>query len=78
MIRLLCLGAIRLYQILLSPLLGPACRFVPSCSQYTYEAIQVHGIPRGLLLGVKRLARCHPFHPGGYDPVPKHPAEKLL
>lgn len=76
MIRLLCLGAIRLYQFFISPLLGPACRFVPSCSQYTYEAIQRHGIARGLFLGMKRLARCHPFHPGGYDPVPKHLAEK--
>ena len=77
MIRVLCLGAIRLYQILLSPLLGPTCRFAPSCSQYTYEAIQNHGLARGLFLGVKRLARCHPFHPGGYDPVPKHSVEKL-
>ncbi len=64
------LGLIRLYQLLLSPLLPPACRFVPSCSHYGYEAIQRYGVLRGGWLAVKRVARCHPFHPGGYDPVP--------
>jgi putative membrane protein insertion efficiency factor len=64
------LGLIRLYQLLLSPLLPPACRFVPSCSQYGYEAIRRYGVLRGGWLAVKRVARCHPFHPGGYDPVP--------
>jgi putative membrane protein insertion efficiency factor len=61
---------IRGYQILLSPLLGANCRYYPSCSQYTLEAVELHGVLRGLWLGVRRIVRCHPFHPGGYDPVP--------
>jgi len=66
----LSLELIRLYQVTLSQVMPPSCRFVPSCSQYTYEAISKFGIFKGIWLGVKRLARCHPFHPGGYDPVP--------
>jgi len=62
--------SIRGYQRAISPLLGPACRFVPSCSEYTRQAVARHGVWRGLRLGVGRLARCHPFHPGGWDPVP--------
>ncbi|MFH1090060.1 MAG: membrane protein insertion efficiency factor YidD [Pseudomonadota bacterium] len=61
---------LRMYQFLISPLLPPACRFYPSCSQYAAEALVKHGPIRGLWLGVKRIMRCHPFHPGGYDPVP--------
>jgi len=61
--------AIRFYQIVFSPLLAPSCRFHPSCSQYALTAIERHGPFRGVWLGLKRLARCHPFHPGGYDPV---------
>ena len=61
---------IRGYQLLLSPLLGPRCRFHPSCSHYALEAIQVHGAARGSWLALRRLSRCHPLHPGGYDPVP--------
>jgi putative membrane protein insertion efficiency factor len=62
---------IRVYQTTLSPLLGPACRFHPSCSQYALEAIDRFGCRKGGWLAVKRLCRCHPWHPGGYDPVPE-------
>jgi putative membrane protein insertion efficiency factor len=61
---------ITLYQKLLSPWLPPACRFTPTCSQYAREALLKHGLLRGLLLALRRLARCHPFHAGGFDPVP--------
>jgi len=66
----LALGLIRLYQMTLSQVMLPSCRYAPSCSQYTYEAIIKHGLAKGIWLGVKRLSRCHPFHEGGYDPVP--------
>lgn len=75
MIRLIFLGLIRAYQILISPLFPQACRFAPSCSHYAYEAIQTHGVPRGFYLGLRRILRCHPFNPGGYDPVPKKLSE---
>jgi len=68
--RRLVRGAIRFYQLAFSPLVGPACRFHPSCSQYALEAVSRFGVLRGGWLSVRRLARCHPFHPGGYDPVP--------
>jgi hypothetical protein len=61
---------IRAYQLLVSPLLGPRCRFHPSCSQYALEALQVHGTVHGSFLSLRRLLHCHPWHPGGYDPVP--------
>lgn len=61
---------IRIYQTFLSPLLGKNCRYYPSCSQYTIEAVAHHGVVRGLWLGARRIVRCHPFQPGGYDPVP--------
>jgi uncharacterized protein len=69
MIRLFLLSIIRFYQYFISPLLGPHCRFIPSCSEYTYEAIQVYGSIKGLLMGLWRLAKCHPLCAGGYDPV---------
>ena len=59
-----------LYRGGLRPLLGPSCRFEPSCSVYAEQAIADHGLPRGAWLALRRLLRCHPFHPGGYDPVP--------
>lgn len=71
--RGLARAAIRFYQLALSPLAGPACRFYPSCSQYALEAIERFGVLRGTWLAARRLARCHPFHPGGYDPVPPPP-----
>jgi uncharacterized protein len=62
---------VRLYQRLISPLLPPACRFYPSCSAYAVTALQRHGALRGSWLTIRRLSRCHPFHPGGIDPVPE-------
>ena len=63
-------AAIRGYQYLFRPMLGMNCRFFPSCSDYAREAIERHGAARGSYLAARRLCRCHPFHPGGYDPVP--------
>ena len=65
----LLIGLVRLYQIVLSPLLGQNCRFTPTCSNYFIQAVQKHGVIRGGAKGVWRICRCHPFHPGGYDPV---------
>jgi len=61
---------IRGYQKFISPALPPSCRFSPSCSQYTLEAVSKYGALKGIWLGMRRLIRCHPFNPGGYDPVP--------
>lgn len=69
----LAVGMIRLYQQTVSRVLPRSCRFYPSCSQYTAEAIERHGFARGVLRGAQRLLRCHPFHPGGYDPVVPEP-----
>ena len=68
--RSLALGAVRLYQRFVSPVLPPACRFAPTCSEYAALAIEKHGILRGGSLALRRLAKCGPWHPGGYDPVP--------
>ncbi|MBD0315748.1 MAG: membrane protein insertion efficiency factor YidD [Nitrospiraceae bacterium] len=69
MMRTVCLSLIRGYQIFVSPWSGPACRFEPTCSQYAIEAIVRYGTVRGLGLAGVRLLKCHPFHPGGEDPV---------
>jgi putative membrane protein insertion efficiency factor len=69
-VRRVARALIRVYQLLIAPLLGNHCRFVPSCSAYTYEAIEKYGVFKGIRLGGRRLLRCHPFHQGGVDPVP--------
>ncbi|MDR3520539.1 MAG: membrane protein insertion efficiency factor YidD [Acidocella sp.] len=68
-------GAVRVYQLTLRPLIGDNCRFAPSCSAYAREALAVHGAGRGSWLAVKRICSCHPWHPGGYDPVPPPTSE---
>ncbi len=68
--RHIALALIRIYQKLLSPLFGNHCRFHPTCSIYTYEAIDKYGLLKGTFLGTIRLLKCHPLHPGGNDPVP--------
>ena len=69
MMRFLILG-VRAYQVGLGPLLPASCRYYPSCSAYAIEALERYGAARGTWLSVRRILRCHPFHPGGYDPVP--------
>ena len=64
------LALLRGYQYVLRPMLGSNCRFYPSCSDYAREAIEQHGPLRGVWLAIRRVARCHPYHPGGFDPVP--------
>lgn len=66
----IALFLIRLYQNTISRALPPSCRFTPSCSHYTYEAVEKYGFRKGGWMGLKRIARCHPLNPGGYDPVP--------
>lgn len=66
----LVLASLRGYKRFISPLLGQHCRFHPSCSMYMYEAVQRHGTLRGVWMGTKRVCRCHPLNPGGFDPVP--------
>ena len=65
----LLLGVIRFYQKQISPLKTPSCRFTPTCSTYTFQAIEKYGAGKGLSLGLKRILKCHPFHPGGHDPL---------
>ena len=74
MIARLLMALIRLYQLTLSPLLGATCRFEPSCSRYAMAVIDSHGALAGSWLTLRRLGRCHPFHPGGYDPPPLGPS----
>jgi putative membrane protein insertion efficiency factor len=73
MLTKVILGLIRFYRYFLSPLTFPSCRFAPSCSAYALEAVERFGPAKGLLLAAWRILRCHPFHPGGYDPVVKDP-----
>ena len=68
--KTLLIALIRFYRRYLSPMKSPCCRFVPTCSEYALEAIQKYGAAKGGLLAVKRILKCHPFHKGGYDPVP--------
>lgn len=70
MVARLFMQLIRLYQRFISPLLGPKCRFHPTCSHYGYECLRLHGALKGSYLTARRILRCHPFHPGGYDPPP--------
>ena len=72
--RTLMIALIRIYQAIVSPLLGPRCRFYPSCSSYAEQAVRDYGAVRGAWIAIRRIARCHPWQPGGYDPVPP-PAE---
>jgi len=69
-LKYLGMGLIRVYQMTLSKVLPPSCRFTPTCSQYTYQAIDKYGLVRGSWMGFLRILRCNPFHHGGYDPVP--------
>jgi putative membrane protein insertion efficiency factor len=68
--RQLLIAMVRGYQVAISPILGPSCRYFPTCSTYAIEALQRHGAWRGSWLAIRRILRCHPFRPGGYDPVP--------
>ena len=76
LMKWLVLTPLYFYRCLISPLLGPRCRFYPSCSEYAIAAVRNHGIIRGLFLTVKRLLRCHPWHPGGVDFVPTTTKER--
>ncbi|NOT86406.1 MAG: membrane protein insertion efficiency factor YidD [Methylococcaceae bacterium] len=69
--QFILVNLIKFYKYFISPLLGSRCRFYPSCSSYALEALQSHGALLGLFLTFKRILRCHPFHPGGFDPVPE-------
>ncbi|MEQ1638648.1 MAG: membrane protein insertion efficiency factor YidD [Methylococcales bacterium] len=69
--QFILINLIKFYKYFISPLLGSRCRFYPSCSNYALEALQAHGALLGLFLTFKRILRCHPFHPGGFDPVPE-------
>jgi uncharacterized protein len=75
--KVFLLGALKLYQWIFRPLLGPRCRFFPSCSDYAREAIAVHGAATGSLLTAQRLCKCHPFNEGGLNPVPPAPLRSL-
>ena len=76
--RVVLISLVRIYRYGVSPLLGSNCRFYPSCSCYAQEALERHGAVRGAYLSARRILRCHPWHPGGYDPVPPPPSLKPL
>ena len=71
LLQKILLWLVRGYQIAISPMFGPSCRFYPTCSNYAMDAIREHGALKGAMLAAVRLAKCHPWHPGGFDPVPK-------
>ncbi|MEL0589337.1 MULTISPECIES: membrane protein insertion efficiency factor YidD [Planktothrix] len=73
--KTLLITLIKGYRLLISPLFPPACRFHPTCSQYAIEALETFGIIQGSWLALKRILRCHPYHPGGYDPIPPKPED---
>lgn len=72
-VRRIAVAMLSVYRYALSPMLGPCCRFHPSCSEYAQQAISAYGVLRGGYLTLRRLLRCHPWHPGGHDPVPRDP-----
>lgn len=74
-LRGVMIALIRFYQLAISPLLGPRCRFYPTCSHYAIEALQLHGVFKGSWLAIKRISKCHPGNPGGLDPVPGSPSD---
>ncbi|WP_446830700.1 membrane protein insertion efficiency factor YidD [Candidatus Foliamicus sp.] len=75
LVKFIAIKLIRAYQLCISPYLGPRCRFQPTCSQYALEAIEVHGLLRGIGMSARRLLRCHPLGPSGWDPIPQPDAE---
>ncbi len=75
-VTVLAVFLIKLYRISISPLLGPRCRFHPTCSSYSLEAIKLRGLRNGGMMALRRIAKCHPLNPGGYDPVSGHGAGK--
>lgn len=75
-LQYITIAMIKVYQWVISPILGPRCRFNPTCSHYTLEAIKHYGALKGIHLGCKRIIKCHPLNPGGYDPVPKKELKK--
>jgi len=69
---------IKIYQIIISPLIGQNCRFLPTCSEYTIDALKTHGLFKGLFLSIRRISKCHPFGEHGYDPIPKQGKDKII
>ncbi len=76
MIRKLFIGLVKFYTIMISPFTTPSCRYTPTCSAYMIQAIEIHGVFKGMWMGARRITRCHPFHEAGYDPVPGSETDK--